>query len=97
MQDTVNEEYIPSEKKPQKKKQKYNLINSGPYNKSEGHERMNQLKLSDPDGYLIEMNLMKDAHKVLVQNLDTKDRREGNPDTYAVDSMSNFINYNTVK
>lgn len=40
LQDNADD-YIVSEKKPPKKKQKYNLINSGPYNKSEGHERMN--------------------------------------------------------
>lgn len=54
---------------------KYTLIDTGPYTKSEAHSKQNQLKLSDPEGYYNELNLMKDCHKVLIKNLDTRDRR----------------------
>ena len=76
---------------------KYTLIDNGPYTKSEANSKQNQLKLSDPEGYYNELNLMKDCHKVLIKNLDTRDRRTKNPDTNASDHMNEFINYNTVK
>ena len=59
--------------------------------------RDNPLNLRDQEGYRQELELMKQAHKVMVRNVYSQNQRKRQPDVNAEDRYYDFINYNTVK
>ena len=86
-------------KKPKYKENKfrYKLIVDEPPQTSETMNRDNPLNLRDQEGYRQELELMKQAHKVMLRNIYSQNIRKKQPDVNAEDRYYDFLNFNTVK